>query len=85
MYFQEKVGAWFRSHVNFGLLDSLDIEGTLPLVNETVNLANFTLGVVITALFMAVIAFPIVYTIHAFAPIHKTKGLPRDHFKRLKK
>jgi len=68
MFFQERIGAWFRGHVDFGLLENLDIEGTLPLVNETVNLANFTMGVCLSAVFMGIVAYPIVYLIYALTP-----------------
>lgn len=70
MFLQEKIGAWFRSHVDLGILEKIDIEGTLPFVDQTVNLANFTMGVCLTAAFMGLIAYPIVYTIYALAPKH---------------
>ncbi len=72
MYLQEKIGAWFRAHIDLGILEKIDIEGTLPLVNQTVNLANFTMGVCLTAIFMGIIAYPIVYLIYALTPKHQS-------------
>ena len=68
MYMQEKIGAWFRSYIDLGILGKIDIEGTLPFVNQTVNLANFTMGVCISAILMGIIAYPIVYLIYALTP-----------------
>lgn len=68
MFFQENVGAWCRGHMDIAPLVGLDIEGTIPLVERTVNLANFTLGVALTAIFMGIIAYPIVYIIYTFIP-----------------
>lgn len=78
MFMQEKVGAWFHSYIDISLLDKFDIEGTLPLVNHTVNLENFFLGVAITAIFMGLIAYPIVCIIYALTPKHKPTVIPLD-------
>ena len=65
MLFQEKIGAYVRDFIDFGWFEAIDIEGVIPFFNSTVNLANFTVGVILSAVFLGIIAYPIVFILYA--------------------
>ena len=68
MIFQERVGAKIRSITDTHWLDFIDIDGTVPFFEQVLNLANFAVGVAATALFMGIIAYPIVFCFYALVP-----------------
>ena len=74
MICQESIGAWVRSHINFGWLKSIDIESTVPFFEINLNLANFAVGVAVTAITLGLIAYPIVACIYAIVPKKHLRG-----------
>ncbi|MGJ8654911.1 MAG: glucosamine-6-phosphate deaminase [Akkermansiaceae bacterium] len=68
MLFQERVGAKIRGVLDLGWLDFIDIERTIPFFETVVNLANFAVGVATTAIFLGIIAYPIVFCFYAIVP-----------------
>ncbi len=69
IFFQEKIGAFVRDHINFGWLKFIDIEGKIPCIDITVNLANFAVGVLLSAVILGIIAYPLVFILYAI--LHK--------------
>jgi len=68
MLLQENIGAYIRNILNFGWLDFMSIQGTIPFFDKEVNLANFAVGVVFTATGLAILAFPTVCLFYALVP-----------------
>ena len=68
MICQEAIGAWVRGIINFGWLKSIDIESTVPFFETPLNLANFAVGVAVTAIGLGLLAYPIVACIYAIVP-----------------
>lgn len=68
MLFQEQIGSKIRSVIEIQWLDFIDIERTFPFFDKVLNLANFAVGVATTAIFLAIIAYPIVFFFYAIVP-----------------
>jgi len=68
MLFQERVGDKIRGILDLGWLDFIDINGSVPFIKEGLNLANFAVGVGTTAIFLGIIAYPIVFCFYAIVP-----------------
>jgi glucosamine-6-phosphate deaminase len=68
MLFQESVGAQIRDTLHLGWLNFIDINGSVPFIKKELNLANFAVGVGATAIFLGIIAYPIVYCFYAIVP-----------------
>lgn len=64
MLTQVKIGAYVRTFIDYTWLKPIDIEGVVPFFNFTVNLANFAVGVVISAIVLGLIAYPIVFILY---------------------
>lgn len=77
MLFQERVGAKIRGILDLGWLDFIDIERTIPFFETVVNLANFAVGVATTAIFLGIIAYPIVFCVYAIVPKKHLHGTPK--------
>ena len=65
---QEKLGSFIRDSLNFGWLDFLSMQGSIPFVEMEVNLANFAVGVGVSAISLALLAFPAVWLFYALVP-----------------
>jgi len=76
MFLQEKLGNAVRSRIDLGLLEKIDLEGTIPFTQHNVNLANYTLGVILSAICLGLLAYPLVYLIQALTPKHKRLPAP---------
>jgi len=68
MLFQERVGASIRDFLDLGWLNFIDIQGTIPFLDKTVNLANFAVGVSTTAITLGILAYPAVFCFYALVP-----------------
>ncbi len=66
--FQEGIGASIRDTLHLGWLDFISIQGTIPFFEKEVNLANFAVGVGVTSISLAILAFPAVWTFYALVP-----------------
>lgn len=77
MGLQEKLGAYMRSFCDFGLLSPIDINVKIPIINYTANGANFLVGVLTSATFLAILAFPILFTLFWFLERGKKRLIQR--------
>ena len=68
MLAQERIGKAIRDVSELGLLESISVQGTIPLNDHTVNLANFAVGVAVTAIGLGIIAVPLVYLFYMIVP-----------------
>ena len=75
MLFQERVGAKIRGILDLGWLDFIDIDGTVPFIKEDLNLANFAVGVGATAIFLGIMAYPIIFCFYTIVPKKYLQGV----------
>ena len=68
MFCQEQIGKSIRDVSTLDLLEPINMQGTIPLIDHTVNLANFAVGVAVTSIGLAIIAVPLVYLFYMIVP-----------------
>lgn len=76
--FQEKLGGFMREVLHVPMPKILDVSGTVPGIDYTLNLADFILGLVSSAALGAALMYPIVHAISWAMPHHLPvrKGQP---------
>jgi glucosamine-6-phosphate deaminase len=75
MFYQQHVGSVIRGILDLGWLDFIDIKRKIPFFDINVNLANYAVGVFVTAIFFGIIAYPIVFCFYAVVPKKYLQGV----------
>jgi len=65
---QERLGGWMRETFNIGMGLLAKGEWQVPMINITVNAANFTLGFITMGIILSIAAYPLVHILATIIP-----------------
>ena len=79
--YQTRVGDFFRDTLHVPVHPSIvKFQFTFPVIKETINLSSYFIGVLVTAVCLALLAYPIIFLLSALIP----KLLPKTRYQRAK-
>lgn len=77
VFAQNKLGELIRDWSEWNLLEKIDKDGIIPFIKIKVNLADYLVGVFVTAVVGSIIAFLLVYCVYGGFDLYKRTRLSR--------